>query len=77
MVWIHYLSQGTKIPHASQCSQKSLKIRKERDKEVKMKKKKKEKHYYFRQDHLSLGEGLGFMMGITSPQFPVGQEIPG
>ena len=57
-------SQGTKIPHASQCSQKSLKIRKERDKEVKMKKKKK--HYYFRQDHLSLGEGLGFMMGITS-----------
>ena len=33
-------SQGTKIPHASQCSQKSLKIRKERDKEVKMKKKK-------------------------------------
>ena len=42
-----------------------------------MKKKKKEKHYYFRQDHLSLAEGLGFMMGITSPQFPVGQEIPG
>ena len=54
-------SQGTKIPHASQCSQKFLKSRKEQENEVK-----KKKRYYFRQDHLSLGEALGFMMGITS-----------
>ena len=66
-------SQGTKIPHASQCSQKSLKIRKERDKEVKMKKKKKTLLLQARSPFFGGRVGVYDGYHLTG----VGQEIPG